>query len=157
MTDLNGDLHLDLVAGNDRQSRIYLEDGNGGFNAGSDLSADRQTTLSLAVANLNGDQHPDIIAGNVGPNRLYFNSGTADRFSAASGLPHGTATALLTIVDDQNNYVADLVGVVSAGAGAYFDANTIRVTETDAKQELLVQWAVPIPCCGVRSMGADSA
>src|SRR4030095_12414601 len=139
LIDLNGDGHLDVVAGNEDVNRVYLGDGKGDFSAGTDLSADPETTLSLAVANLNGDQHPDIIAGNIGPNRLYFNSGTADRFSAPSGLPHGTATALLTVLDDQKNYVADLVGMVSAGAGAYFDANTISVEATDSKQELLVE------------------
>src|SRR5690606_31740534 len=77
--DVDGDLDLDLVVGNQSQrSRLYLNNGTGRF---SDATAARMpvaydATNCLLLGDLDGDGDLDLVLGNDGPNRLYLNDGT---------------------------------------------------------------------------------
>jgi predicted nucleotidyltransferase len=107
--DVDGDGDLDLVAGNSNQAnRLYLNNGTPTpFNSvtGSDVSADTQWTISVALGDVDGDGDLDLVVGNYSQaNRLYLNEGTASPFSGVSGSDvstdaHGTYKVALGDVD----------------------------------------------------------
>ena len=56
--DVNGDGHLDLVAGNSGQTnKLYLNDGSGGFTAGSGtaIGSETNSTFSVVLGDVDGD------------------------------------------------------------------------------------------------------
>ena len=74
--DLNGDGALDLVMGNSGSPDVfYLNDGQGGFDAGTPFGAGLNT-YAVAVADMNGDGNLDIITSGD-QNVIYFNDGHA--------------------------------------------------------------------------------
>ena len=79
VSDLNGDGHLDIVVTNAQQTnKVYLGDGSGDFTnvSGSDISADTNSSFSIAVDDLDGDGDLDIVVANRnGINRVYKNDG----------------------------------------------------------------------------------
>jgi|GEM_PF-6922037 len=88
--DVNGDGLLDLVAGNHAEpNRLYLNNGTAdpfaGVN-GSDITADMNLTVAVALGDMNGDGLLDLVVGNDDEtNRLYLNNGTADPFAGVNG------------------------------------------------------------------------
>ena len=99
--DVDGDGDLDLVAGNLGQvNRLYLNNGTiNPFNGvtGENVTADAQSTLSVALADMDGDGDRDLVAGNFNArNRLYLNNTplavTLASFTAQGGVDRVTVT-----------------------------------------------------------------
>jgi len=119
--DVNGDGHIDIVAGNWNQvNRLYLNDGNTDpfTAAGLPISGDTYTTRSIALADINGDGRIDVITGNwnIQPNLLYLNDGDTDPFSAAglpiSGDAHSTFSIAMADVNSDGH-----IDVVAGNTG----------------------------------------
>jgi len=89
--DLNGDGALDIILGNGdyythQASKVYLNDGQGGFGAGVPFG-DAHDTRSIAVGDLNGDGALDIVQANAfEQSMVYLNDGQGG-FSV--GMPFG--------------------------------------------------------------------
>jgi hypothetical protein len=106
--DVDGDGHLDLVAGNRNQAnRLYLNNGTATpFSSvtGSNIS-DADDTRSIGLGDVDGDGHLDLAAGNQNQtNRLYLNNGTSNPFSGVTGSnissdAHSTYSIALDDVD----------------------------------------------------------
>lgn len=109
--DMNGDGHLDIVAGNqsrrqnpadpssaliDGQERIYLNDGSGHFTGGSGGIATGPAvdeTWRLALGDVDGDGRLDIVVGDrSGQDLVRYNDGAPTPGFAGTD-PVGTATA----------------------------------------------------------------
>ncbi len=86
---MNGDGFLDVVAGiSGTPSRLYVNDGLGGFIAGVTITSDVRDTRGIAIGDLNVDGFLDVVTGNFNQrNRLYLNDG-------AGGFPAGTDIGL---------------------------------------------------------------
>ena len=88
--DMDGDGHLDLVAGNKSGIPPRLYQNNGTENpfvsvVGVNISDDSHFTESIALGDMDGDGDLDVKTGNMGPNRLYLNNGTSDPFANVQG------------------------------------------------------------------------
>jgi hypothetical protein len=129
--DVDNDGDLDLVAGNDEINRLYLNDGTGGFPAGSDIPSDPpRSTFSVALSDVNGDGHLDLIEGNWQgtsglsdrENRLCLNDGTGD-FPSGSDITsdsYDTISVALGDVDrDLSSGWTRLICPAQAGADLY--------------------------------------
>lgn len=72
----------------------------GGYGSfyGTDISADAEYTLSIAVGDVDNDSDIDVVVGNVGEsNTLYLNNGTSDPFSEVSGQDLANGTAIVAL------------------------------------------------------------
>jgi hypothetical protein len=115
--DVDGDGDLDLVAGNYGQvNRLYLNSGwadpwNGV--TGSDVTADVNQTLAVALADVDRDGDLDLVEGNnVQSNRLYLNNGTSFPWFGVSGSEIATdanSTWSLALGDVDRDGALDLV------------------------------------------------
>ena len=80
LKDVDGDDDLDLAVANDnRQNKLYLNDGSGNFTdqTAALLPADLDPTRALLLVDVDGDLDRDLVLGNFGaPDRLYLNDGT---------------------------------------------------------------------------------
>ena len=77
LVDINGDKHLDLVAGGNGSLFVHLGDGKGNFTQQPITSASG-LYLGLAVGDFNGDKHLDFVAANFTSNQLSFYPGIGD-------------------------------------------------------------------------------
>ncbi len=114
--DVDGDGDLDLVAGTaGAASRLYRNDGSGGFSAPTDLDA----ATAVALGDLNGDGKLDLVLG----------AATGTSWLAGSGTgTFATPTSISAVAADAVA-VGDLDGdgkldVVIAGDGAYRNLGT---------------------------------
>ncbi|MCG3198171.1 MAG: hypothetical protein GHCLOJNM_02665 [bacterium] len=88
--DVDRDGDLDLVVGNSNPvNRLYLNNGTSnpfGGVMGRNITADSNTTVSVALGDINRDGALDLVVGNLGePNRLYLNNGSPDPFAGVMG------------------------------------------------------------------------
>ncbi|MDT8410689.1 MAG: VCBS repeat-containing protein [Wenzhouxiangellaceae bacterium] len=107
--DVNGDGHLDLIAGNDGETnKLYLNDGSGGFPAtGIAVGIEKEPALGLALGDVDNDGDLDLVAGNTVAitNKLYRNvnylsTGTVVSTTVNTGGP--VAGVVLTTVSSVN-------------------------------------------------------
>ncbi|UCD86003.1 MAG: VCBS repeat-containing protein, partial [Deltaproteobacteria bacterium] len=90
LTDVDGDLALDIFVSNYGQNRLYLNDGSGNFTdeTASQLPVDSDQSRDAELGDVNGDGNPDIIIANYnGQNRLYLNDGSGFFSDATELLP----------------------------------------------------------------------
>ena len=103
--DLDGDGDRDIVVANGRhwpgRSRIYVNNGAGGFTVERPLGEDAATSYATALADLDYDGDLDVAVGNDrAPNLVYWNNG-AGRFTPgpAFGGIYSTRSILLADLD----------------------------------------------------------
>ncbi|HSJ58270.1 MAG TPA: VCBS repeat-containing protein, partial [Anaerolineae bacterium] len=135
IADVNGDGHLDVVAGNIGQNYVYLNDAQGrgrfdrpgaarAFGTGSDV------TLAVAGGDLNQDGYPDLVVGNgagtrdgryhpAEQNRIYYNDGRGF-FGAGQPLGRPDNTAGVALADLNRDGSLDVVVVNDS-----FDRNQV--------------------------------
>ena len=88
LADINGDNFVDVITANvGTPVRAYLNNGSGGFGAGTDLTPELGLiSTSLVVTDLDGDLDNDLVVGNLfETNRAYLNNGSGS-FGAASAI-----------------------------------------------------------------------
>ncbi len=92
--DLDGDGDLDVVVANyGETNRVYLSDGMGGFDTGSDISSDANSSSGIALGDLDGDGDLDVVVANYGEaNRVYLNNGMGS-FDAGSDISSDMANS----------------------------------------------------------------
>ncbi|MCI0582130.1 MAG: FG-GAP-like repeat-containing protein, partial [Chloroflexi bacterium] len=87
-------------------TRLYLNDGEGNFGPGRDVSPDKNPTRSVVLGDVDGDDDLDLVTGNAGtPNRLYLNVG-AGNFGPGSNITNDialTSSVLLGDVDGDDD------------------------------------------------------
>ena len=97
--DVDGDGDQDLAVGNENEvNRIYLNQGDGTFDLGTDISSDNHATSSVTLGDADNDGDLDFFAGNFGqPNRIYFNDGQGvfDNGASITGDSHNTQSVQL--------------------------------------------------------------
>ncbi len=131
--DLDGDLDLDLVVGNDNEpDQIYFNDGLGGYTDSGQLLGN-EYTRSVALGDLDGDGDLDLVAGhwNFQHNRVYLNDGDggfADTGQLLGGATNFTASVALGDVDGDGDLdlvagtaLADTV-LLNDGLGNFTDS-----------------------------------
>jgi hypothetical protein len=129
--DLNGDGALDIVL-NDfsfdygavftpQPSRIYLNDGQGGFATSTLLNPTGSASRDIALGDLDGDGDLDALLGNSytrngccgdipQPSQIYFNNGSGTFTPAAAPLnPEGSVTTSVALGDLNGDGALDIV------------------------------------------------
>ncbi|MBN1538183.1 MAG: VCBS repeat-containing protein [Anaerolineales bacterium] len=106
--DVDGDGDLDLVAGNNGNNRLYLNNGTASpFSglSGSNICSDTNFTWAIALGDVDRDGDLDVVTGNRTQfNRVCLNNGTASPFSGVSSSNissdvHDTTSIVLGHVD----------------------------------------------------------
>jgi VCBS repeat protein len=129
--DVDADGDLDFISGSymggtpDGRNRLYLNNGTANpFEGvgGTDITADRYQTRSVALGDVDGDGDLDLIAGSYqgssGPTRLYLNNATANPWNGVSGSDvtsdtHQTRAVTIGDVDSDGDldFIAGNVGI----------------------------------------------
>ena len=125
--DLSGDMFVDLLQlGRDSTDILYLNDGAGGVDGGTDLSVETNRSLSVAFGDLDGDGDLDIVVGTgraggsndpmiaAQLNRFYLNDlipgGTTD-FAGGDISPDADVARSIALVDIDGDGHLDVVSV----------------------------------------------
>ena len=125
--DLSGDMFVDLLQlGRDSTDILYLNDGAGGVDGGTDLSVETNRSLSVAFGDLDGDGDLDIVVGTgraggsndpmiaAQLNRFYLNDlipgGMAD-FAGGDISPDADVARSIALVDIDGDGHLDVVSV----------------------------------------------
>jgi hypothetical protein len=144
LADMNGDGHLDVLAGNrDGINRLYRNDGLGGYDgSGIAIGSETDNTYRLAVGDLNGDGHLDVVVGNVNQtNKLYLNDGSGGfpAMGTAIGSETDESFSLLLVDVDGDGHLDVVVGNAGQtnkfyrnnGSGGFPATGTAIGSETD--------------------------
>ncbi|MEM7202711.1 MAG: VCBS repeat-containing protein [Planctomycetota bacterium] len=145
LVDVDGDVDLDAILGNDlEQHRLYLNDGNGRFAdaTATHLPQVTETTIDLAATDVDGDGDVDLVLGNWSTfSKLYRNDGTGVFVDAGTTLPGMSSFILrgLDSADVDGDGDMDLVVATSRqdrlylndGTGAFVDATAARLPAAD--------------------------
>lgn len=109
--DVNLDFRLDLIVGNAGQpNRLFLNDGAGGFPAGTDITGDGHVTTALALGDVNGDSRIDLVVGNRGqPNRLYLSDGVSGFLAGSDVGSESDPTTAVALGDVNGDGFLDVV------------------------------------------------
>ena len=130
--DVDGDGHLDVIAGNNGQNKLYLNNGTGApFDdvIASNVGAQTDTTRSLVLGDVDGDGDLDLVVGNSSQNKLYLNNGTAAPFSNVAPTTVGSETDEtyeLVLADVDNDGDPDVI------AGNYSATNKLYLNDGSA-------------------------
>jgi hypothetical protein len=152
--DVDADGDLDLVVGNySQQSRLYLNNGRGGFTdvTTARMPDDNDPTAAVALGDVDADGDLDLLVGNRSgtsgvPNRLYLNDGSGTFTDATSArMPAVTHPALAVAFGDVD---ADgdldlVVGNMDGDANALFRNEGGRFTDVAATVGL--EWGGRVP------------
>ncbi|OOZ41471.1 hypothetical protein BOW53_03610 [Solemya pervernicosa gill symbiont] len=102
VADINGDGHIDLVAGaHGNVSKFYLGDGSGGFSAtGTQLGSNRDATFAIILGDLDGDGDFDMVNASDGnTHKLYMNN-SGDGFSISTAIGSETESSYKAALGD---------------------------------------------------------
>ncbi|MFO7092750.1 FG-GAP repeat domain-containing protein, partial [Limnospira platensis] len=149
--DFNGDGDIDILltgrdSSNNRISRVYLNDGSGGFTHATNISLTGVNNGSVATADFNGDGDIDILltgrdSSNNPISRVYLNDGsggfthatnislTGVRYSSVATADFngdGDIDILLTGRDSSNNRISRVY--LNDGSGGFTHATNISLT-----------------------------
>jgi hypothetical protein len=126
LADLNGDGFLDIIQGNNQQywdgsnwvwvkSKIFLNDGHGGFGQGVDFGG-YAIGPTLAVDDLNGDGANDIVMGiEGGPGLVCMNDGAGNFRVCTSFGNAGDYTVGVMVADVNGDGVLDIILEIGNG------------------------------------------
>ena len=104
LKDMDGDHDLDLVVGNlSTPNQIYLNDGHGNFDGGTDISSDANATVGLAVDDINGDGRPDVVTANSKP--AIGAAGAGSAFDVGGDVQAYVASGA-TVITDKSLFVS---------------------------------------------------
>ncbi|MCB1565449.1 MAG: VCBS repeat-containing protein [Rhodanobacteraceae bacterium] len=125
LQDIDGDGDLDLITANanNKQNRLFVNDGFGTFGSDLPISGDFHSSYGLATGDLDNDGDLDLIIGNFGSaNRLYLNTGNASPWNGVSGsnIPSSGQNALALALGD-----VDGDGDLDLVSGNAFDTNRL--------------------------------
>lgn len=132
--DVNRDGKPDILTGNQNQpNRLYLNNGTDNpFNgvSGTDITADANNTISMALADVNRDGAVDLVAGNANQfTRLYLNNKIGAPFNGVAGRNIGSAThdtSSVALADMDKDGDLDLIaGVRNAPDRLYLNNGTL--------------------------------
>ncbi|MEM7307600.1 MAG: VCBS repeat-containing protein [Planctomycetota bacterium] len=124
LADVDGDLDLDLLVGNNGPNRVFLNDGSGVFaEAPAPLAPDDDSTHALVAADLDADGDLDAIAsGGTGVHglgaRLYLGDGSGALALVTGDVPAASArTTDGALGDVDGDQVLDVVFAADDGSG----------------------------------------
>ncbi|MCA9257762.1 MAG: VCBS repeat-containing protein, partial [Planctomycetales bacterium] len=133
--DLDGDGDLDaFVGGNFAPSRVFLNDGVGGFVATTQLLGTSQQHTAVALADLDGDFDLDAVVSVNGVDEVWLNLGDG-RFVAGAPIDHPGNTGAILLGDFNGDTAIDAYFANAAGLeselvdGLYFNASASLITD----------------------------
>jgi len=137
--DMDNDDDLDIILANhNRPSKIYWNDGDGGFQPATvDFNVVAAASMAVAVGDLRPDGLNDIVLANDGESFIYFNEGDGASYEEVAlplvdgGVPvsrlRATSVALGDI--DLDGYLDILMGVDGAHSKIFFNDGEGNFTE----------------------------
>ncbi|GHB73029.1 hypothetical protein GCM10008107_23060 [Psychrosphaera saromensis] len=109
LADIDKDGDIDVIAGNafGEASKVYLNDGTGGFSAtGINIGDDTDDTSSIAVGDVDKDGDIDIVLGNLDltvSNQLYRNDGSGGFPTRGRDIGGDYEATYAIVLEDINN------------------------------------------------------
>ncbi|MCZ6694681.1 MAG: VCBS repeat-containing protein [Bacteroidetes bacterium] len=143
--DLDGDMDIIVVTGDELVNELYLNNGNGTFSDNSDRLPVQGISYAVLIEDLDLDGDPDILIGNKGQNVILINDGAA-RFTdeTADRLPIVfDQTRDLELGDVDGDGDLDLVVgnedrnrlLINTGGGFFVDESDARIPIPEGVEE----------------------